>query len=372
MKERKKRLLVITVGFGLLVFIVWLLPSCVKDDYREPEKISHVLLVYLGGDNNLSVESHAKLKAIERGWKTTDGSRILVYQDAADVSPRLLEIGGKTIEEYNAENSADPAIFKRVIAKSKSLYPEARFNLLVFSHASGWLPGNALTAPRSVIVDGTDHMELKDFADAIPYGAFEYIVFETCFMAGIEVAYQLRDKADCILASSAEIVSPGFTDVYDEHIGELVYGDPKTFMQKAFNYFDNQTGYMQSATFSMIKTDGLETLAGYIKNNYDLTKMLNISNIQYFDRYAYRLFFDFGDYHSHLLETNEQKQELQRLIDKVVIWKAETPYFMQGFNGFVISKHSGLTTYIMQEGYPLINEKYKALDWYKAIRPQTF
>lgn len=128
---------------------------------------------------------------------------------------------------------------------------------------------------------------------------------------------------------------------------------------------------MQSATFSMIKTDGLESLADYIKNNCDLTAEVNINDIQHFDRYAYRLFFDFGDYYSCLLETDDQKQELQRLIDKVAVWKAATLYFMQGYNGFAIEKHSGLTSYIMQNRYPIMNENYKTLDWYKAIGSQT-
>lgn len=349
-----------------MMLIMYLLVGCSQDEDR-PVEVNRVLLVYLGGDNNLSGESYDKFKAIEQGYKTMDNSRILVYQDALDAIPYLAEAGGKTIEEYGVEDSADPAVLKRVIVKAKSLYPQAKFNLLVFSHASGWLPDNSLVAPRSVIIDGNNQMELKDFADAIPDKAFEYIVFETCFMAGIEVVYQLRDKADYILASSAEIVSPGFTYVYTQHINELVYGSPKKFVQEAFNYFDNQRDYMRSATLSVIKTEELETLAGYIKNNCDLTTELNINDIQHFDRNAYWLFFDFGDYYSCLLKEDAHKEELKQLIDKVIIWKKATPHFMHDYNGFTIEKHSGLTTYIRQNRYPLMNEKYTYLDWYKAI-----
>jgi hypothetical protein len=123
-----------------------------------------------------------------------------------------------------------------VIARAKALYPDAKFNLLVFSHASGWLPGNSLYTPKfasdmdtkSIFADNGQQMELMDFATAIPVKAFEYIIFETCSMAGIEVVFQLRDKADYILASSAEIVSPGFTGIYPQYINELAYGDPIT------------------------------------------------------------------------------------------------------------------------------------------------
>jgi hypothetical protein len=90
--------------------------------------------------------------------------------------------------------------------------------------------------------------------------------------------------------------------------------------------------------------------------------------MQHFDRNAYHLFFDFGQYYSSLLDTEEQEPQLQQLISDCVVWKASTAYFMQGYGGFAITEHSGLTTYIMQEGYPALNENYTALDWYKATR----
>lgn len=367
LKERKQRLVVTTVGFILLLLFIGLLSSCSKDDSQEPETIRKVLLVYLAGDNNLSDESHTKLDAIREGYDNRTDTRILVYQDAADIAPRLFEIDGTIIEQYAEENSAEPTVLRRVITQAKSLYPQARFNLLVFSHASGWLPSNTLVSPRSVLVDGSDQMELSDFADAIPDQAFEYIIFETCFMAGIEVAYELRHKADYILASSAEIVSPGFTDVYRKHINELVSGNPVQFMHQAFDYFDSQSDYMQSATLSMIRTDGLDALADWVRSNCDFTRVVNISEVQHFDRNGYHLFFDLGDYYSRLLENDIQKLQLEVLIDHAIVYKLSTRYFMPNYNGFAINHHSGLTTYIRQNQYPQMNRAYIELDWYKAI-----
>jgi len=351
---------------------------CVGDDRTEPVAVEQVLLVYLAGDNNLSGESHDKLEAIRRGYSAKPCSRLLVYHDAKDRAPYLAEITSdnslKTIEQYETENSADAAVFHRVVTQSKTLYPGAVFNLLAFSHASGWLPDGSLAAPKSgqqaksILTDGNRSMELADFAAAIPDNAFDHIVFEACFMAGVEVAYQLKDKANYIAASSAEIVSPGFTPVYAQHINELVYGPPQTFIQEAFNYFDSQSGYMRSATVSLIKTAGLDPLAAFIGNNCDLAKEVQASSIQHFDRGTAYLFCDFEDYYARLLETSEQKRQLQLLIQDCVIWKAATPYFMQGYNGFAIEKHSGLTGYIPQDRYPLLNASYVALPWYKAIR----
>ena len=65
-----------------------------------------------------------------------------------------------------------------MIAKANGMSPQVKFNLLIFGHASGCLPDNSLVASRSVIVDGNNNMELKNFANAIPAKTFEYIVFE--------------------------------------------------------------------------------------------------------------------------------------------------------------------------------------------------
>lgn len=375
-RQRQEPIFTITACIVVFIFTWYLLSSCSKQD-DEPVTVNRVLLVYLAGDNNLSDESYQKLEAIRQGSKVTADSRILVYRDARDAIPCLMEITEnnsiKIIESYESENSADAAVLSRTIAKAKSIYPDAGFNLLVFSHASGWLPPGRLTSPKStvntksILADGNNSMELADFAAAIPDNAFNYIIFEACFMAGIEVAYELKDKADYIAASSAEIVSPGFTSVYSEYLNELVYGAPEKFMQEAFSYFDSQSGWMRSATFSIIKTDKLESIACFIKENCDFTKETEMTGMQYFDRNNDPLFADFLDYYSRLLQTEGQKQQLQKLVNDAVVWKAATPSFMQGYNGFLIDKHSGMTTYIMQERYPILNQSYTTLNWYKAI-----
>ena len=52
-------------------------------------------------------------------------------------------------------------------------------------------------------------MEIADLAAALT-GHFDFIMFDACFMASVEVLYELRDKADYFIASPAEIISDGF------------------------------------------------------------------------------------------------------------------------------------------------------------------
>lgn len=353
-----------------------LLFSCEHDDSDIIQPTNHVLLVYMGGDNNLSDETYEKLDAICTGWKAHHTNHLLIYMDANNATPSLIEIikenGSNTkkiIENYEEENSASSEVFARVVQKVKTLYPAQSYGLIVFSHASGWLPEGSLNRPKSVIIDQKREMELKDFANAIPDNMLDYIVFEACFMSGIEVAYELKDKADYIVASAAEIVSPGFTPTYPYAINRLFENGHNLtgFTDDVFGYFNAQQDYKNSGTFSVIKTSKLDELARFVRNNCDLNKEVNIKDIQRFDRYSYILFFDFEDYYSRLLETEIQQQELKELISNCVIHKVSTKNFMIQSNGFEIKKYSGLTTYIKQERFPVLNEKYKDLEWSKAL-----
>lgn len=357
----------------LFAFNIIVLTAC-NDDSSIPTK--NLLLVYMGGDNNLSAETNEKLEAIAQGWNAEPGNKLLVYQDMKGVSPQLKEIvnenGRNTevlIEEYPEENSATGDVLARVIDTTISLYPSSSYGLLLFSHASGWLPKGALGNPggaRSIITDGKNEMELRDFAEAIPDHTFNYILFEACFMAGIEVAYELRNKANYILASSAEIISPGFTPVYAEAINSLFEHNLSRFGQLYFKYIYAQTGYRCSATLSVIKTSELTPLANWIKANSDKTREVIVEDIQRFDRYPYRLFFDFGAYYSCLIDEDKQN-ELQQLINNCIVWKDATPTFMPNDGGFVINSYSGLSVYIPQAKFITLNEAYKKLEWYKAL-----
>jgi hypothetical protein len=314
------------------------------------------------------------------GWDGRNGN-LIIYQDTAAGNPGLMEVyrekGGnkiKTVREYANENSADPGVFKRVLNDAVSLYPADSYGLIIFSHASGWLPEAALVAPRSFITDHKDEMGLADMAAAIPDGCFDFIVFETCFSAGIEVAYELKEKTGYIIASSAELLSPGFKEIYASSLNCLFEKEPalETFTRNIFTLMSEEdTSYFKSATLSLIKTEKLYALGAFLRQYIDREKInaVNLYDVQHFDRYSYRLFFDFEDYYSRILSDNAPEQELKDLLNECVPYKDATPSFLTGskdWMGFDIKRHSGLTTYIEQEYFPYLNQEYRKSAWYRA------
>lgn len=363
--------------FAACLMYCLLFVSCNSDNDSDKNTYERTVIVYLGRDNNLTNPYEDKITSMLQGWNGKHGN-LIIYQDTAAGNSGLMDVyqekgenKTRTIREYSNENSADPAVFSRVLNDAMKLYPADSYGLIIFSHASGWLPESTLTSPRSIIKDNKMEMDLIDMAAAIPKGSFDFILFEACFTAGIEVAYELKDKTQYIIASSAEISSPGFREIYASSMNYLFEKEPKleAFTRAIFNLMNESDAYYKSATSSLIKTEKLHDLAVFLRKHIDKEKAasINVYDIQHFDRYSYRLFFDFEDYFSRILEDGASVQELKALLDECVPYKDATPSFLPDWNGFEINHHSGLTTYIAQKRFPYLNEAYKKLTWYTTV-----
>lgn len=380
-----------------------LFSSCITEEYEgpDPDLPVRTILVWLGGDNNLSDETGRKIEALRQGWTYT-GNKCLIYQDSRD-GARLLRLRGgcrttptpyvEIVREYGAENSASPATFARVLREVADEYPADSYGLIFFSHASGWLPAGTLQNPqkqrkhsRSIGVDdggtGRAEMEIAEFAAAIPDGMFDFIVFETCLTAGVEVAYELRGKSDYMLASAAEIVSPGFTPVYPSALRLLCNTAVETrtaleaFGHAWMNYVaTNYTGARRSATLSLIDIDETSPLAARTQAALRTrsAEAPDLSRLQHFDRPgsygdspALPRFFDLDEWVEEVADPDEY-EAFRAQLERTVVWKAATETFMAGQNGFTVRRHSGLTTYVEQDAFPDLNQACRRLSWSGAV-----
>ncbi|MGJ1265551.1 clostripain-related cysteine peptidase [Sphingobacterium spiritivorum] len=357
------------------VFCFLLLWSCRKDklDILPEPAVSRTVLVYMGGNNNLQNETYEKIESLRQGYKSGMG-RLLIYQAVRDAAPRLLEIyadpSGKgrkrLLKTYEKHNAADANVFAQVLLDVKQAAPAQSYGLILFSHASGWLPQGTLNKPRTLLQNQENDLELRNLAAVLPDQSFDFMIFESCFMTGIEVVYELKDKTRYIIASSAEILSPGFTPIYPKLLPYLYTkeADLKGFSETIFSYYNNLSGDYRSATISLIDVRPLPQLAEWVRANASKPlKESELKLVQHFDRYTnYRLFFDFADYYNK--RTMSQSQvTLQSILDKIIVYKASTPQFLLGQSGFTIRTHSGITSYIPQTRFPYLNTEYAKLKW---------
>ena len=378
--------------YSLTVFLLLVLTafSCSKDPKVDPVvPKGRTILVYLALDNSLSNEMLDVHASLMQGWKNSnkEGSLILFADSRGDEKPLLIQIRehkgvviADTLLRYDNTNSASPELLSRVIADTKLIAPADSYGMLLFSHATGWLPAKAFQNPtrwgaavsnnenpilHSIFEDSGREMEFSDFAAAIPDGMFEFIASEMCFMSSVETAYALRNKTKYLLAAAPEVLSPGFEPIYKTSLSLLYKPTPdlEGFGQKFFDYFDGLQGAYQSAAISLVKISEMQALANFTRKiNLALTQD-QIDKVQVYDRNGRpNVFFDFRDYVAQVASTKEMEQ-LDELLDKAVIFKRSTPKLINIY----IPKHSGLSVYIPQAGLPRLNEAYEDTDWYRAI-----
>ena len=362
---------------SIFLIIPLLLSACWKEEADHiPVLPNRTILFYMAGDNSLGDETQEKIDALAAAWNVGGNSHLLVYQDRGEeYMPRLLEVktgaDGKgtveVLEEYKDENSASAGVFARVLNDMLRYCPGSDYGLVVFSHSSGWLPTGTFAQPRSVVTDRDTEFDLIDFARAIPNGQFRFIVFESCLMAGAEVAYELKDKTGYILASSAEILSPGFTPLYGGMLEKFYKATPDLagFAREYYEYYNRLSGDSRSATVSVINTAGLAPLKSLLaraESNVEHWEWVERDGIQHFDRRAKDyLFYDLEGY-VKAIGTPDEINELAGILESSVLYQAATEAFMPGDKyGYAIRQHCGMTIYIPVAKFKELNTQRKRL-----------
>lgn len=212
-------------------------------------------------------------------------------------------------------------------------------------------------------------MDITDFSTALDDNGLNFIIFESCYMASVECAYQLRNKAKYLLASTAEIVSPGFQPIYGTSLPLLFSktADLTGFARQAFVSSNNS---YQSATFSVINTTQLPAMVEYLRGKITPTAMENIdrASIQQFGRGLQNdLFFDLEDA-LLAVESFEPGPAWESVLSETVPYREATDGFLENYEGgYPIRQHSGLTLYIPHGSSDARTEYYSTLDFYRAV-----
>lgn len=367
------------------------LASCSSIERQRLEK-GQTLLIYMAANNNLAGNAISNIEDLDNGYlpKKNDKNVLLVYRDIGGQNPELIRVYkdnyGKPeteiIESYEPHNSASPEVIHRILNRSYVLFPSKINGLILWSHATGWLPegfygSNLLEADpymhlvKSFGSDNSDPEEtnIDELKDLLPI-RYDYIIFDCCFMGGIETAYELRNCADYIIAAPTEILAMGFP--YGRIISPLFmnYGENalKTICGYFFSQYSSQEGIMQSATISMYRTEGLERLASMTKEiidgNREKIQGMDISRMQPYFRMNDHWFYDLGCFMRELC-TPVEFNEYRNLLNEVVVYKEATPMFL---NSIVLDPDNvfGISTYLPAHGNKELDIFYSRLDWNKA------
>lgn len=232
-------------GWGLwIVSVILLFVSCKDEGHEEVEDTtsSHTVLIYMAAENSLSRQVYSDIREMLAGHTSlTANDHLLIYLDDTSL-PCIYEVTRTStattreeltpVKTYEEDvNSVSAATLDDVLHFVETTYPADDYGLVLWSHASGWLPllsgGNTSTSVketqkktirRTFGIDNGENtttnkgaqMEITDLAQVLnAYAPFRFVMFDACFMQTLEVAYELRNCADCLVGSPAEIPGPG-------------------------------------------------------------------------------------------------------------------------------------------------------------------
>lgn len=368
----KTKLLISILSVLCLSFLL----SCNKNEEKTlPQR---TVLIYMAGDNSLSSFVEYNMKMIEEGCKNADleNGNIIAYIDERGATPGLYQfqkdkngiVSRNLIKEYEEENSASPENLRSVLTTVKEQFPSESMGIVLWSHGTAWLPSNLDSCLRSFGQDGNNYMELDDLSYVLNDFHFDFILFDACYMASVEVVYALRNCTDYIIGSATEILADGFP--YNEITPMLLNADVTGIADSFYNHYDQMSGVSRSASVSVVKTSELDNLADACRNILSRQTEESLYNIDLYQVQALEYLtwnnhklYDMEDYLSQIA-SNEEYTNLKTAMDKAIIYKACTPenYFAQ-CGSITIDKFSGLSIYAYQKNYPKLNDWYDQLEW---------
>lgn len=318
--------------------------------------------------------------------------------------------------------ATSPETMREVLNYVKSEFPSSSYGMIFSSHGSGWLPAgyysspstferehqdelpeasavtaNALSAkdklqrapvPEGSLEDdpyrhmvrslgedksasGSIEMNVNEFVSGLPF-KLDYLFFDMCLTAGVEVVYGLRDCADYIGVSPAEVLADGMFDYTKLTSYLLNNGEPllTELFEDSFERYNAQSGQNRSSTVNLIKTSGLDNLAfvcrTLIEKYADDLAAAPYNDIQGYFRNNMHYFYDLRDIFAKCGASEEDLAALDSAIDGCVVYKNATPYFL---NVFTIDpdRYSGFSMYLPCAGTELLDLYYKEEAWNDAV-----
>lgn len=296
--------------FSLLFFVTFLLTGCDDFDdnsdalpgikpFMKGETVSRTLLVYIVAENSISNDLLGDFNEIKNAaYDLPDDARLFVYFDNSDKTrlPALYQYhsyNNSLVENvvYTFDNdvcSSDTAVLGKVMNIIFTDYPTKAFDLVMGSHADGWISNSSKSSPnRSIGIDNgentfsndiTTTIEIKELVELLQRlpVKIDRLMFDACLMQGVEVAYALRNVADWIIASPAEI--PAYGAPYDKIIQKFF--EPSSgvedIMYEYKKAYDKENyAVLLSAVRTMYMQELADSTCRYVKKYFSVDTTIN-------------------------------------------------------------------------------------------------
>ncbi len=393
---------------------------------RIKESYDKVLLFYECGFNSLYSDLREDMEdELESGYIPSlgDDDVLLVYSkfalntSYAPVKSYLRRLYTDSSGQVQSDTlltfsesvlATSSSTMQEVISYAKNTYHGTSFGMVFSSHGSGWLPAGYYNSPSSYEASHTSSLKLNSLEDVPqgtmseddPFAGFvrsigqdvstssddvemttsefaegisvhlDYLLFDMCFSGGVEVLYPLRNLADYVLCSPAEVLADGMYD-YTKITDYLLKSDSpdlEGLAEDSFENYNSMTGTYRSSTVSLVRSSGMDNLADVCKSLTEKYRSelaaLQWSSVQGYYRQNRHYFFDLEDMFAKAGASSSDLQTLSDAIDGCMVYCNATPQMLESFS---IDTYSGLSMYLPCSGTTLLNSEYTNEAWNSAV-----
>ncbi len=217
------------------------------------------VMIYMAADIDRALPWQQDINELEAAYQA-EGTNIVVLLDLQDTGDsRLLKIehdenyfdptivstelddGGVVIPGGGEVNTGSPATLRNFVVYASTLFPADNLVLVMWGHGAGW---------RGLCPDGYDLLTLPELRSALYMcgetlgECVDILVLDVCSGATLELAYEVKDYADILVASQIVVPSEGLP--YMETMNALAADPTQTTDDFAIAIAD---GYIEWATY---------------------------------------------------------------------------------------------------------------------------
>ena len=362
------------VWLSILLTALFTVSACHDDSVSStPVTCKSTLFLYFPWSSDLTQYFIQNLSDIESSMKSVnmEGRKVVVFMSSSATQASLFELVGEgsEIKKVTLKNYSNPAYttaagITSILNDVKKFAPAQTYSMIIGCHGMGWLPvdnpgwdsdGLLLLPPDTTQIYttryfGGESREERTDISSLSKGIMdagikmEYILFDDCYMSSIEVAYELKDATRYLIGSASELMSYGMPY---SMIGKSLLGSPdyQAICEGFYSFYSNYSP--PCGTLAVTDCSQLDSMAAVMKKinaacSFD-AKMLN--SLQQMDGYSPSVFYDYGDYVSHLCKDESLLSVFKKQLALLVPYKVCTNYFYSMLGGIKpIQAFSGLTT----------------------------
>lgn len=325
----------------LCVFLSSFIVSCSKEDEPDDEDYTKekTILVYMpwtGSALNLYNFFENNIDDIKKGiieQKGLKNTRLLILIANAPNRSHLINITYRkgrcyndTLKTYNDGAMNTPSKMSSLLNEVVKIAPAPIYSMMIGSHGVGWIYTGSTSRSmlQSIEADrarnkmlglpitrqtryfgGSDiQMNIDDLAEGIRNSNMhhlQFLLFDDCYMANIETAYELRNVTDYLIGCPTEIMGHGmpyyemwkYLASIQPDYGKAVEGFYNFYSNYAYNGKDYHHGTI--SVTDCRKVDNMMQVLTAINSRYRIGRNVD-SNLQVLDGYRPAAFFDFADY----------------------------------------------------------------------------